>query len=93
MRLQYRDDTTVGFFSTSNPFTVSVNSSLGTSVRLDETISSLTDVVKTLYFDITNFDYSQEFLFDILWINYTSPELTDDNRNSTAAHSNVGFRP
>ena len=92
LRLQYRDDTTVGFFSTSNPFTVSVNSSLGTSVRLDETISSLTDVVKTLYFDITNFDYSQEFLFDILWINYTSPELTDDNRNSTATRYTVRFQ-
>lgn len=93
LRIQYDSGTTIPFLTTvaMGVYSVGISSSMPTSVYIDNSIDSYNDQIKTIFIDITDFDYTQTLYFDVQTINWQYPGLEDDVRVETLTRYTIAF--
>ena len=89
LKLEYDSVVTTPFGSSGEVFSVSPNKKMPTDIRVVNKIDSLSDPVKTLFFNINLWDLSKPLLLDVSWTNFENGELTEETRYSTTTYYTV----
>ncbi|MDR3263198.1 MAG: InlB B-repeat-containing protein [Clostridiales bacterium] len=91
LKLHYDCGVTVPWGGTA-VYTVNVAAASGSYATVQNRITAETDTVKTVFIEIGKFDMSQTLYLNITYINWSSPTLSDADRDKTVTNYTVAFK-
>lgn len=83
LRLQYDNEVTIPFTESLFPFNVSVDSLMRGTISISSSIMALSEPIHTQYINVDDFDLSQSMYFNVIYRNYTTAGMTQDEINAT----------
>lgn len=91
LRIQF-DCGAITYYGSGDVYTVNVSSRMGSSVTLQDKVSSDAETVKTYFFNIENFDLEDTLYLDICVTNWDTEGLTVEQRTLTKTWYTVAFQ-
>ncbi|MFI3329398.1 MAG: InlB B-repeat-containing protein [bacterium] len=87
LRLQYDNEVTIPFAESIFPFNLSVDGRMLGEIKVDSSITALSEPIHTQYIDISDFDVANEMYFNITYKNYTSGLSSEDSAKTLTTYT------